>query len=308
MNLSFKQIRYFLAAAETGQFSIAASKVHVTQSAITASIKELEEVLGFVLFDRQHASGVTLTADGQKFLLHAQNIATAVNGALTDPNLREQGIAGRLRIAATHSILGSYLIPTFARFRKAFPKVQIQLQEMARVDIESRLIKQQLDAGVMWLANLERHDILESVVLTRSRRQLWLCADHPLLNRRSVSLEDIASLPYVLYDMDETPKNTERLWDNAKLKPNIAFRVTSIEALRSLVAQGLAVTILSDVVYRPFSAEGLRIFTRPLPDGLPPIEIGLVWPRRTVPPAVFSPFKAFLEHSFSGPGGGARSI
>jgi DNA-binding transcriptional LysR family regulator len=308
MQLSFKQIRYFLAAAETGQFSVAAAKVHVTQSAITASIRELEELLGCALFERQHAAGVSLTAEGQQFLVHAKNIAAAVSGALADPNLQQKNLSGCLEIAATHSILGSYLIPAYGRFRKSFPGVELKLIELSRAEIESNLIKHRLDAGIMWLANLERSDVLDSIVLTRSRRQLWLGADHPLLSKRGVSLKDISSEPYVLYDVDDTPQNTRRFWASAKSRPNIVYRVTSVEAVRSLVAQGLAITVLSDVVFRPFSTEGQRIFTRPLLDALPAIEVGLVWPRGTVPSVAFSVFKSFMEHSFSGPGNNSRNV
>jgi DNA-binding transcriptional LysR family regulator len=308
MQLSLKQIRYFLAAAETGQFSTAASKAHVTQTAVTAAIRDLEGALGFPLFDRHHATGVTLTADGQRFLLHAQNIASAVNGALTDPSLLRRDLSGRLKIGATHSILGSYIVPAFGRFSRAFPGIRVELLEMQRAEVEALLLAHKLDLGIMWLANMQRSDVLDSVVLTRSRRQLWLGSEHALLARRNVSLADVATEPYVLYDMDETPKNTERFWKSVKLKPNIAYRVTSIEALRSFVAQGLAITVLSDAVYRPFSSEGLRIFTRPLQEGLGPIEIGLVWSRRTVLSEVAAAFKTSIEMSFSVPTEITRSI
>ena len=78
MRLTLKQIRYFLAAAETGQFSAAAVQVHVTQTAITASIRELEQTLNVALFERRHASGVELTPDGQRFMQHALSIQIAI--------------------------------------------------------------------------------------------------------------------------------------------------------------------------------------------------------------------------------------
>src|SRR5438445_10383096 len=111
MQISLKQIQYFLAAAETGQFSAAATKVHVTQTAITAAIKELERALGVALFLRHHASGVSLTVDGQKFLHHAYSIAAAVNSALQDPGLIRQNVSGKVRVGATPSILALYVIP-----------------------------------------------------------------------------------------------------------------------------------------------------------------------------------------------------
>src|ERR1035437_373826 len=110
MQISLKQVRYFLAAAETGQFSAAAAKAYVTQTAITAAIKELESTLGLKLFLRHHASGVSLTVDGQKFLHHAYNIAAAVNSAIHDPGLMCQDVSGRVRLGATPSMLGAYVV------------------------------------------------------------------------------------------------------------------------------------------------------------------------------------------------------
>lgn len=115
-------------------------------------------------------------------------------------------------------------------------------------------------------------------------------------------------LPYALYDVDEVKRNTLRFWREAGLSPRITYTTSSMEALRSLVAQGMAVTILSDVAYRPFSREGLRIDTRPVQEGLPPIEIGLVWRRDTVLPPAVTAFKSFMELTFIGPGSGVRII
>lgn len=308
MQLSLKQIQYFLAAAETGQFSAAAAKVHVTQTAITASIKELELALGLKLFQRHHATGVSLTIDGQKFLQHAYTIAAAVNSALHDPGLIRQNVVGTLRFGATHAMLGSYVIPALARFTQAYPQIDLQVLELERPALEKGLLRGQVDIGIAWLANLEMPTKFSTLPLTRSRRQLWLCANHPLLSKRSIALTDIQQLPYVLYSQDETPRNSLLFWELAGLEPNIRYRVSSIEALRSLVAQGMAVTVLSDVIYRPFSHEGLRIETRPLVDGLPSIEIGMVWAlRRPLSPATEA-FRTFMQLTFGGPGAGVKVV
>ena len=308
MQISLKQIQYFLAAAETGQFSAAAAKVHVTQTAITAAMKELESALGVALFHRQHASGVSLTIDGQKFLQHAYNISAAVNSAVHDPGLVRQNIAGTVRVGATHSMLGNYVVPAIARFVRAYPQVDLQVVEYERPALEQALRSGEADVGFAWLANLESPQDFATLPLTRSRRQLWLCANHPLLQKRSIAMADIHQLPYVLYNMDETPRNTLLFWRHAGLEPNIRYRVTSMEALRSLVAQGLAVTILSDVTYRPFSSEGLRIETRPLLDGLPAIEIGLVWDARRELPAPVEALRTFMQLTFGGPGSGVKVV
>ena len=285
MQITLRQIQYFLAATESGQFSAAAAKVHVTQTAITAAIKELESALGLALFHRHHASGVSLTVDGQKFLSHAHTITAAVNSAIHDPGLIRQNVQGRVRLGATHSMLGAYLVPAIARFMAAYPQVDLEVVELERPALQRALLHGKVDLGVGWLESFESIAGLSTATLTRSRRQLWLCANHPLLQKRGIRLADIQPLPYVLYNQDETPRRTKLFWQRVGLEPNIRYRVTAMEALRSLVAQGLAVTILSDVGYRPFSTEGLRIETRPLLDALPAIEIGLVWNRKREPSA-----------------------
>ncbi|MFN7857277.1 MAG: LysR family transcriptional regulator [Acidovorax sp.] len=308
MQLSLRQINYVLAAAETGQFSAAAIKMHVTQTAITGAIKDLEGVLGVALFTRHHASGVSLTVDGQKFLHHAYGISAAVNSALHDPGLMRQNVTGKVRFGATPAVLSVYLVPAIARFSKAYPQIELDVQELERPDLETAIQEGRIDLGGAWLANLSDPDQLEMVALTRARRQLWLPASHALLTKRSIALTDVAPLPYALYTQDETPRNTMRFWQSCGLQPNIKYRVSSVETLRSLVAQGLAVSIISDAAYRPFSMEGLRVETRPLDDGLPSIEIGLAWsPRRPMTPAT-EIFKTFMQLTFGGVRSGVRVI
>lgn len=308
MQFSLKQINYFLAAAETGQFLAAATKMHVTQTAITAAIKELESTLGVTLFLRHHASGVSLTVAGQKFLHHAYGITAAVNSALHDPGLIRQDVSGRVRIGATPSILALYVIAAIARFARAYPQIELEVTELERPALEGALLRGEVDIGAAWLANFEQAEAFEMAPLTRSRRQLWLPASHALLAKRSIALADVAPLPYVLYDYDETPRNTYLFWQASGLQPNIRYKVSSLEAARSLIAQGLAVSIMSDASYRPFSMEGQRIETRPLLDGLPSIETGLAWDRRKPLSEPADTFKTFMQLTFGGPGSGVRVV
>lgn len=306
VNFSIRQVRYFIAAAEAGQFAAAAAKVHVTQAAIASSIRQLEQALGLELFTRHHASGVSLTVDGHRFLQHAHQIVGAVHAALRDPDLAQREVVGKLRVVASHSILGSYVVPAIARFVKAYPAVDLDLVEMVRPRAEQALRDGRADAGLLWLDNVQGHAGLEALALTRSRRQLWLPAAHPLLERRGIALRDLAGLPYGLFSMDETPRSTLRFMRAAGVEPQVRYRVTSLEALRSLVAQGLAVTVLADVAYRPFSSEGLRIEARPLTDAIPPIEIGLVRHTEAESNSALREFAQFMQLSFGGGSVGAR--
>src|ERR1700755_3571387 len=121
MSFSFRQLRYFIAAAELGQVSHAAVELNVSQSAATAAITQLEGLLGARLLFR-HASGVSLTHEGARFLPQARAIAAAVAEAMR-PSGDTAEVAGRVRIGVTYTVAGYFLPSHLARFRRAYPQV-----------------------------------------------------------------------------------------------------------------------------------------------------------------------------------------
>ncbi|KPW52783.1 MULTISPECIES: LysR substrate-binding domain-containing protein [Pseudomonas] len=97
----------------------------------------------------------------------------------------------------------------------------------------------------------------------RSRRQVWLSTDHPLMQAEQISLKDIEAFPYLMPTVDEGEESTTRYWQESGIKTEIAFRTGSMEALRGLVANGFGITILSEMVFRSWSLEGRRLERRP---------------------------------------------
>ena len=95
----------------------------------------------------------------------------------------------------------------------------------------------------------------------------------------SISLEDLSAEPQIVLDVEEMQDEAARLMSSFPVKPRIAFRTRSVEAVRSLVASGAGVSFLPDLVYRPWSLEGDRIDSRDVSNQLPVIQVGLVWRR-----------------------------
>ncbi|MGO4841739.1 LysR family transcriptional regulator, partial [Rhizobiaceae sp. 2RAB30] len=104
MSISLRQIRYFVATAEQGQISQAAVDLGISQSAVTTAIKDLEQIVGFDLFNRS-AQGMELTVAGRQFLFHAYDILNKVNEA-TNLLLPANDFAGKLTVAATYTVIG----------------------------------------------------------------------------------------------------------------------------------------------------------------------------------------------------------
>jgi len=152
-NITLRQLRYFVAAAETGQFSMAATRTHVSQSAITNAVLLLEQTLGTRLFERL-PHGVALTAEGHRFHQHASHILSALQDAVREPRFQAPQQKGVLRIAASYTLLGYFLPPLLARFRMSYPEVQIDLHDMNREGIEQAVLEGCIDMGVVILSNV----------------------------------------------------------------------------------------------------------------------------------------------------------
>ncbi len=146
-DVTLRQMRYFVAAAQNGQFSMAAATEHVSQSAITNAVLALEETLGTRLFERL-PQGVALTPDGQDFLNHARHILDSVRDAIYKAPFRSHDLKGTVRIAASYTLLGYFLPELMGRFRATYPHVELDLRDADRPEIEQAILDGDIDLGV----------------------------------------------------------------------------------------------------------------------------------------------------------------
>lgn len=293
MSLTLRQVRYFVATAEIGQISQAAIHLNISQSAVTTAIKELEAMLGALLFQRS-AQGMTLTEAGRHFLNRAYVILRSVEDALNSPlpDLRASGV---LRLAASYTVIGYFLPHHLQRLEHWHPDVTLEVYEQERSAIEQGLLEGDFDMAVVLTANLTHPDIV-SETLFNSERRLWLPSHHPLCERSAVSLADVAEEPYIQLTVDEAEHSALRYWEQAGQRPRVRVRTSSVEAVRSMVANGSGVAILSDLVHRPWSLEGKRIETVTISDPVTPMSVGLAWHRGRA----FSPAMQAVRNYFHG--------
>lgn len=272
MSITLRQLKYFVAVAEIGRISHAAVQLSISQSAVTTAIRELEETVQRQLFER-HSQGVELTNAGRRFLTHAYAVLAAADTALRLPD-EEASIEGSLTIAASYTVLGYFLPHHLQRFSQLHPGIEIKIHEVARESIEEGLITQRYDMGVLLASNV----MLRELAIEKffgSPRRLWVPTKHPLLEKQEVTFADVIVEPYIMLTVDEAAQTTMKYFSKTPHRPNVKLRTSSVEAVRSMVANGLGVTILSDIVYRPWSLEGNRIETINLREEVPDMTIGL---------------------------------
>ncbi len=295
MNIpTIRQIRYFIAVANLGQISRAALELNVSQSAVTTAVKQLEEIVGTPLLAR-HAGGVALTYEGNIFLDHARRILAAMEEAVRSPRRLRDDVKGTLRLAMTYTVAG-YYIPTYIeRFLRVFPGVDLQLTESSRTSIEDGLASGIFDLAVMLTSNIVDQEGITYETLLQSRRRLWLSSNHPLLELPSITLADVAAQPYIMLTVDEASNTAQRYWNRTNYRPHTIFRTSSVEAVRSMVASGMGVTILSDMIYRPWSLDGRRVEVISLADRIPTMDVGLAWATNVEQNTAVSAFREFMH-------------
>lgn len=292
MSLNFRHVKYFVATANLGQVSRAAKELAISQSAITTAIKEIEAMVGVRLFERT-AQGMELTEGGRRFLASANRILTSIDEALTTSATTEE-VSGSISVAASYTVLGYFLPQHLERLEKRYPNLRIQLYELSREMIEDGLVTNRFDMAVVLTSNIANPELVTETLLS-SQRRLWVPSGHRLLGRDSVGLKDVAEEPYIMLTVDEAAHSALRYWNQTPYQPQVTLRTSSIEAVRSIVANGQGVTILSDMVYRPWSLEGRRIETVVPTPPVPAMSIGLAW-RQGVE---LTPAMKLFRHYFS---------
>ncbi|MDX7922645.1 LysR family transcriptional regulator, partial [Aeromonas media] len=202
MNFTFRQIRYFVAVADSFSVSRAAAELHISQSAVTSAIRELETELGAALFER-NPRGVTLTAQGHQFLLHARRILGAMTEAGQSLKAVAQQDQGQLTIGVTTLVAGYYLSEAIGRFRRAFPAVRIEVKEDEQPFLEHQIVNGEVDVGILMTNRTIRQEAFDTELLTRSPLRLWLAANHPLCAESTLSLKALGDEPMISLTADQ---------------------------------------------------------------------------------------------------------
>jgi DNA-binding transcriptional LysR family regulator len=284
MAFTLRQLQFYVAAAEAGSVSGAARALSISQSSVTEAILSLEGDLGVTLFDRQ-ARGLLITHKGSAFLRHARKILSEVATARTAFHDEAETASGRLSLGVTSLVAGYVLSDILARYRRAYPQIDLNVIEDNGDYLQHLLIGGELDVAVLLTSSVKDRLALNVETLLVSPYRLWLPLGHPLAQQETITLEELAGQPLIQLMVDEIEESTRRLTAAMPVKPDMAFRTRSVEAVRSLVATGAGLAILPSLVYRPWSLEGDRIEIRDVSGDLPSVQVGLAW-RKGAPLAV----------------------
>ncbi|MBM7060865.1 LysR family transcriptional regulator [Pseudomonas sp. UL073] len=241
--MDLANLNAFIAIAETGSFSEAAERLHLTQPAVSKRIAGLEQQLKVRLFDRLGRE-VSLTESGRALLPRAYQILNVLDDtrrALT--NLTGE-VSGRLTLATSHHIGLHRLPPLLRAFTRAHPQVALDIQFLDSEVAYEEILHGRAELAVITLAP-ETHTPVLARAVWDDPLDFVAAPEHPLARNGSVSLADIASHPAVFPgDHTFTHHIVRGLFEAAGLTPNIAMSTNYLETIKMMVSIGLAWSVL----------------------------------------------------------------
>lgn len=273
--MELHQLRYFAAVAETGSFTRAAEKCFVAQPSLSQQIIKLEKELRQPLFERL-GKGVRLTEAGKALYAEAQPILSAVDAVAQRVTAACDPEQGTVNVGAIPTVAPYLLPPLLHRFAEKHPKATAILHENLAAFTVQGCLEGTLDVGVV--AAPVDEGLLHGEPLFAEELLLALPPRHPLLEKRKVSLSDLAGEPFVL--MDEVHCLGEQTMGFCKQGgrlPAVRCRSVQLLMIQELVALGHGVSLV------PASARdadrGGRCRYRSLSDPRPTRTLRLIWRR-----------------------------
>ncbi len=267
-----RQLEYLIALDNEKSFSKAADVCNVTQSTLSAGIRDLEEVLGQQLVNRAGRSAISLTAFGNEVSIRSRDILNDIDRIVADAQKMQSPLSGILRLGVIPTI-APYFLPHILPFlQESFPDLQLQLYESLSADIVEQLNKRQLDAAIIAFPyeaeGMEYHDLFDEDFYLAVPRD----SDIP----DEISIRDIS--PDDLLLLEDGHCLRDHALSACNLKPSSkrkAFSATSLATLIQMVAHGYGVTLLPKMVAGHVPDE-VRLV--PFSSPAPTRKIGMIWP------------------------------
>ncbi|MFD7260392.1 LysR family transcriptional regulator [Streptomyces sp. NPDC059874] len=283
--MELRQLRYVVAVAETRNFTRAAARCFVAQSALSRQIGNLEREVGAKLFART-SRRVELTPAGEAFLVGARQCLEAAERAVADAAAAVGDVRGRLAIGTIPTVVAVDIAEVLQRFRERHPQVRVGLHVGASDVMTAEVAAGDLDVAFLGLPAGHEPQGVEALELAREPLVAVVSPTHELADHDQVTLHQLAESPFVDFPAGSPGRvQSDQAFEAAELERDVAYEMMSVELMTRIVGRGLAVALLPAAIGR--AAPTVRAL--PLTDGPSRVEY-LAWSRFNPTPAT----RAFL--------------
>jgi DNA-binding transcriptional LysR family regulator len=287
--MEFRHLKHFIAVAEELHFARAASRLHITQPALSKQIQLLEQDLGFPLFYRTKQR-VELLDAGHVLLDEARRILRQAENAVASAWRTHNGQSGRLLIGFHSSATLEVLPKILRKYRRLFPDVMVELSEILGIRGSELVLDNPLSVGLLRSPSVNEESFCMETIL----REPFVVAvpnSHPVAKQDSVRIKSLADelfiVPHRQPGWDYSDAVFQLLRDNG-IEPQIGQEAGQMLTIASLVAGGLGIALV------PASFSNLRlpgVIYRPIKGRSRTTDLATVWKRDSRASTV----RAFLE-------------
>ncbi|ALF59627.1 transcriptional regulator CynR [Psychrobacter urativorans] len=237
-----RHINYFLAVAKYESFTRAAASLYVSQPALSQQIKQLEETLGTILFDRSGRT-VKLTDAGEVYAHYAQKALQDLEEGRRAIHDVQNLSRGALRIAITPTFTTYLIGPLIKEFHNSHPNITLSVQEMSQEKMEKQLLDDEFDVGIAF-ADVRSSDI-EAQTLLIETLALVVNKNHPLAQHQAIDLQTLSAQSLVLLSHEfVTREQIERYCRQHDIQPKVLMEANSLSAVIEIVRNTQLTTLL----------------------------------------------------------------
>tara|TARA_R110002072_G_scaffold2011_6_gene16956 strand:- start:555 stop:1439 length:885 start_codon:yes stop_codon:yes gene_type:complete len=264
-----QNLRAFLLVAETGSFSLAAQKLHLTQPAVSKRVAQLEEQLNVTLFDRIGRT-INTTEAGEALLPHARAVQAELQAAEQSVRDLTGEVRGRLRLATSHHIGLHRLPPVLSDFSRSFPNVHLDIDFMDSEQAYELTLRGEAELAVVTLAPAAVSNIVTHVIWD-DPLDFMVQKEHELAHKQRMDLRELSKYPAILPGLNTyTGQIVKNLFDRRNLPMQVAIATNYLETIRMMASVGLGWTVL------PRSMLDASLATLPIRDAQIARSLGVV--------------------------------
>jgi LysR family transcriptional regulator, hydrogen peroxide-inducible genes activator len=246
--MELNQLRYFVAVAETENFTRAAERSHVSQPSLSQQILNLEGEVGHKLFHRLGRKAV-LTEAGVAFLDRARRILFEVENATKELS-DHPSLGRRITVGAVQTVMPYLMTPLITSLRDSHPNLLIDAQEDFRGNLVRAVVEGDLDLAVVPLP-VKEHRVAIEPLLTEPLL-LVVGRKHRIASQTEININELAEETFVsLGDSSALAAQIRAFFGDQKLQPRIGFRCAQVATLKLFVASGLGISILPQLARLP---------------------------------------------------------
>ncbi|MEX0428513.1 LysR substrate-binding domain-containing protein [Nocardioides sp. DS6] len=259
---TLNQLAAFVAVADAGTIAGAAEELHISASAVSASLSELERALRAQLVHRLRAKGIRLTPTGELLLPRARLLLHQASELEADARGTEAGVTGVVRVGCPPWFAPTVLPGLMAGFAERHPDARLDVSEATQDQLVAALAAGTLDLAIMY--DLDLAPTWQRATFAHLRPMVVLPADHRLAtdDDGGLDLADLADDPMVLLDAAPSANHAYDCCRRAGFAPKVAYRARTYETARSFVGRGLGWTLLVSRAIAPVSYEGRPLARR----------------------------------------------